>query len=303
MPSPPTATDARFGAGPVAAYLVVCIVWGSTYVAIRLAVESMPPLVMVGTRSVIAGLAMTGFALARGATLPRGAALGRLAVAALLLFVGGQTMLAIGEQRIESGQAAVIGAMQALVMPLAAWAIGAAGPPRRSAWLGLLLGFAGVVLLVNPGAATLNLAGMGCVLTSVVSWSIGGAMARRWPMANVILGSGLQMLIGGAACLALSFPLGAWHGFSLEAVTARSWEGFFYLITMGSLVGFSSFAWLVQIWPPARVATYTYVNPIVALLLGSLVAGEVLTLRELLATGVILSAVAVVMAGSRVGRR
>jgi drug/metabolite transporter (DMT)-like permease len=226
-----------------------------------------------------------------------------LAAAALLLFVGGQTLLATGETRIESGQAAVLGALQALIIPLAAWVLRAAPAPGGAAWAGLGIGFAGVVVLVNPGATTINLAGIACVLTSVVCWSFGGAASRRWPMGDVALGSGLQMIIGGCACLLLSAPFGAWHGFSLAAVSARSIGGFCYLASIGSLVGFSSFAWLVQIWPPARVATYTYVNPIVALALGAFIAHEALTPREVLATIVILSAVAVVMVGSARERR
>ena len=109
------APDAGYSAGPIAAYLAVCFVWGSTYVAIRMAVESLPPLIMVGARSVLAGLALVGFALASGAAWPRPRMLAPLAVSAVLLFVGGQSMLALGETRIASGQAAVLGALQALV--------------------------------------------------------------------------------------------------------------------------------------------------------------------------------------------
>ncbi len=246
--------DAGFRPGPIASYLSVCFVWGSTYVAIRMAVLTIPPLIMVGTRSVLAGAVMVAFALLRGGRLPKRRDLAPLAAAALLLFVGGQTLLAMGETRIESGQAAVMGALQALIIPLAAWVLRAAPAPGRAAWAGLAIGFAGVVVLVNPGATTINLAGIACVLTSVVSWSFGGGVSRRWPMGNVALGSGLQMMIGGGACLLLSVPFGAWHGFSPSSVSARSLAGFCYLASIGSLVGFSSFAWLVQIWPPVRVA-------------------------------------------------
>jgi drug/metabolite transporter (DMT)-like permease len=294
--------DTSFGAGPIAAYLAVCLVWGSTYVAIRMAVETIPPLIMVGTRSVLAGSVMVAFALARGARLPARQAMAPLVASAVLLFVGGQSMLALAETRIESGQAAVIGALQAVLMPLAAWALGAARAPLAATWLGLLTGFAGVAVLVNPGAHHLNLMGAASVLTSVVCWSVGGAVARRWPAGNIVVASGLQMVIGGAACLALSLPLQSWQGFSLASVSGRSAAGFLYLASMGSLVGFSAFAWLVQIWPPARLATYTYVNPIVALALGSLLAGEVMTLRDVMATLLILGAVGVVMVGGRQGR-
>ena len=287
------------GAGPIAAYLVLCFVWGSTYLAIRLAVAGIPPTIMVGTRSVLAGLVLIGFAFARGARLPPARVLVTTAATGFMLFVGGQTMLALAETRIQSGQAAVVGAMQALVMPLAAWALGAASAPGWAAVMALLVGFGGVVILVNPGHTSIDPIGVAAVLASVVSWSVGGAMARRWPSGNVVLGSGLQMLIGGLAALALSVPVGAWHGFSWSTVPARALAGFAYLASVGSLVGFSAFAWLVQIWPPARLATYTYVNPIVALLLGAMIAGEALTARDLAATAVILSAVGLVMAAAR----
>lgn len=287
------------GYGPIAAYVAVCFVWGSTYLAIRLAVETIPPLLMVGARSVLAGSVLAGFALARGARLPSGRDMVPLSVAAVLLFLGGQAMLAIGETRIGSGQSAVMGALQALLMPLATSALGAAPPPGLAAWPGLVIGFAGVAVLVNPGAHALNLVGTGAVLFSVVSWSIGGAVARRWPVAPVALASGLQMIVGGLSCLAVSAFTGSWHGFALANVSARSVAGFCYLASVGSLVGFSAFAWLVQIWPPARVSTYTYINPVVALALGTLVAGEALTLRDVLATGLILGAVGVVMVAGR----
>ncbi len=285
--------------GPMIAYLTVCFVWGSTYLAIRLAVQTIPPLLMVGTRSVLAGLLLMGWALMRGARLPGGRAMVPVAAAALLLFLGGQAMLAFGETRVQSGQAAVLAALQALFMPLAAWSLGAAAAPGAATWLGLIAGFTGVAVLVNPGAHGLDLAGMGAVLFSVVSWSFGGAVARRWPVAPVALASGLQMIIGGTACLVVGSLAGNWRGFSISHVSARSAAGFFYLATVGSLVGFSAFAWLVQIWPPARLSTYTYVNPVVALALGALLAGEALTGRDVLATGLILGAVGIVMAAGR----
>jgi drug/metabolite transporter (DMT)-like permease len=300
MSAPPD----RGGPGPVAAYLALCFVWGSTYLGIRLAVATIPPWLMVGSRSLLAGAALTLFALARGARLPTARGMIPLAAGGALLFVGGQGMLAVAETRIESGQAALLGALQALVMPLAAWALGAAGAPAAAAWLGLLTGFAGVTVLVNPGAHALDLLGIGAVLASTLFWSFGGAIARRWPVGPLVLASGLQMVIGGVGCLAIGVASGEWHGFSLTHVTARSAAGFCYLVTVGSLVGFSAFAWLVQIWSPARLSTYTYVNPVVALALGALIAGEALTLRDMLATLLILGAVGVVMmAGRRPARR
>ena len=287
-------------AGPVAAYLALCFIWGSTYLGIRLAVQSIPPLLMVGARSVIAGTLMAGIALALGAPWPDRRALARASLSGCLLFLGGQSLLAFGEQRVPSGQAAVLGALLALFLPLASWTLGEDVAPTRRTVMALLVGFAGVAVLTRPGAGVLNPLGGAIVLGSNITWAYGGAVSRRYPATNsVFLTGGLQMVLGGLACLAASVAVGDLHGFSLQAVTKASWLGFGYLIAMGSMVGFSAFAWLVRLWPPQRLATYTYVNPIVALVLGAALAGEVLTPREGVATLLILGAVAVVLTGKR----
>jgi drug/metabolite transporter (DMT)-like permease len=285
---------------PALAYLALCFIWGSTYLGIRLAVQSIPPLLMVGARSVIAGALMAGLALAFGAPWPDRRAFGRAALSGLLLFLGGQTLLAVGEQRVPSGQAALLGALLALFLPLASWTLGEAVAPTRRTLLALVVGFAGVAVLVRPGAGVLNLAGGAIVLASNVTWAYGGAVSRRYPATpNIFLTGGLQMVLGGAACLAISAVSGELQHFSLQTVTRESWFGFGYLIAFGSMIGFSAFAWLVRLWPPQRLATYTYVNPIVALVLGAALAGETLTLREGVATVLILAAVAVVLTGKR----
>ena len=287
-------------AGPAAAYLVLCFIWGSTYLAIRMAVQTIPPLLMVGARSVIAGALLAALALATGAAWPNRRALLRAAGSGILLFLGGQVLLAYGELRVPSGQAAVLGALLALILPLASWTLGEAVLPTWRTVIALIVGFAGVAVLVRPGAGVLNLGGGAIVLLSIIIWGYGGAVSRRYPPTNsVFLTSGLQMVLGGAACLAVSAFTGDITHFSIHAVSTRSWMGFLYLIIFGSMVGFSAFAWLVRLWPPQRLATYTYVNPIVALLLGATMANETLTLREILATTLILGAVAVVLTGKK----
>lgn len=290
-----TRRDPATGAGPVLAYLALCFIWGSTYLGIRMAVETMPPPIMVGVRSVLAGLVMAGFALARGARMPAAPRLASIAAAGLLLFAGGQVGLGFAELRLPSGQAAVLNATQALVMPLAAWAIGAGRAPAAGSWAGLLLGFAGVAILLRPGAGAVDPLGLVVLLGSVLAWSLGGAVAQRWRGGPVALVAGLQMVSGGIAALCLGAALGSFHGFSWAQVSARSWIGFAYLVTVGSFAGFGAFAWLVQIWPMERLATYTYVNPVVALMLGLALNGERVTLREIGATVLILAAVGVVM--------
>jgi drug/metabolite transporter (DMT)-like permease len=300
LSAPPARPSRLTAAGPFAAYLALCFIWGSTYLGIRLAVQSIPPLLMVGARSVIAGALMAGLALAWGAPRPDARAWRRAGLSGVLLFLGGQTLLAIGEQRVPSGQAAVLGALLALFLPLASWTLGEAVAPTRRTILALIVGFAGVAVLVRPGAGVLDPVGGAIVLGSNVVWAYGGATSRRYPASSsVFLTGGLQMLLGGAACLAVSLAAGDFRHFSLAAVTLRSWLGFLYLIAFGSMVGFSAFAWLVRLWKPQRLATYTYVNPIVALLLGAAVAGEALTLREGLATLLVLGAVAVVLTGKK----
>jgi drug/metabolite transporter (DMT)-like permease len=286
--------------GPVLAYLALCVIWGSTYLGIRMAVQSIPPLMMVGTRSVLAGGLMAGIALAGGAELPGWRAVGRAGLSGLLMFTGGQALLAIGERRVPSGQAALLGALLALFLPLASWTLGEAVAPTRRTVLALLVGFAGVAVLVRPGAGVLDAVGGAIVLGSNILWAYGGAVSRRYPATkSVFLNGGLQMLVGGVACLALSLAAGEFAHFSLGAVTARSWWGFAYLIAFGSMVGYSAFTWLVRLWPPQRLATFTYVNPIVALALGAVLGGEALTPREGVATVLILGAVGVVMSGRR----
>jgi drug/metabolite transporter (DMT)-like permease len=300
LPSPaPAARAPGAGAGPIAAYLALCFIWGSTYLAIRVAVETLPPHIMVGGRSILAGAIMAGVALAAGSGLPTRRQIASAAASGLLLFAGGQAFLATAEQHIPSGQAAVVNATQALVMPLAAWVLGAGLMPGLAAWSGLAVGFAGVAVLVGPGAGVVSPLGAATVLASVLCWAFGGAVARRWPAGPIALAAGMQMALGGTACLLIAWVAGEWHGFALHDVSHRSWLGFFYLASIGSFAGFGAFAWLVQIWPMERLATYTYVNPIVALMLGTFLAGEALTRREVLATALILGAVAVVMWGGR----
>jgi drug/metabolite transporter (DMT)-like permease len=285
------------------AYVALCFIWGSTYLGIRMAVETLPPHIMVGGRSLAAGLVMAAVALLIGSGWPRREHIISAAISGALLFAGGQVFLAMAERHVPSGQAAVVNATQALVMPLAAWALGVGQVPRLTSWIGLLVGFAGVAVLMGSGTGAIEPGGIGAIMVSVVCWSFGGAVARRWPAGKVALSAGMQMLFGGVLCLLLAWPFGEWHGFAFDAVSRRSWLGLLYLATVGSFAGFGAFAWLVQIWPMERLATYTYINPIVALMLGTMLAGESLTQRDFFATALILGAVSVVMWGGRARAR
>ena len=289
------------GPGPVAAYLALCVIWGSTFLGIRIAVETIPPWTMIGVRSVIAGLVLTGVALAIGAARPTRWQVASAAVSGILLFVGGQSLLAWGETRLESGQAAILGCTVSLFTPILSWLIGASSRPGLLASAGLLIGFLGVAVLAGTGSSTPD--GVACiaVLLSQAIWALGASVARRWPAGrSALLGSGMQLLAGGAASTALGFMYGDWGQIAAHGVSGRSIAAFFYLIVMGSLVGFACFGWLVQVWRPERVSTYAFVNPVVALGISVAVAGETVGLREVVAVGIILSAVALVMFGRRI---
>jgi drug/metabolite transporter (DMT)-like permease len=294
----------RFGPGPIAAYLVLCFVWGSTFLAIRVAVQTVPPWTMIGTRCLVAGAILAGFALVRRAAWPDRRALASAAVTGALLFAGSQALLAWGELRLPSGEAAVLVCTGSLLTPVATWLLGASRRPSAMAFAGLFLGFGGVAFLVRPQAAGLPAAGhfaasLG-VLASSVSWSVGAALAKRVrPAPSALLGSGLQLLAGGIASIAFAGLRGEWVHLDPALISWPSIEAMAYLIVMGSLVAFACFGWLVHIWRPEILSTYGFVNPVVALVLGALLLGETVGPREVVATLVILSGVALVMAANR----
>lgn len=288
------------GPGPIAAFLAICFIWGSTFLAIRVAVETLPPFLMIALRCLIAGPVLMAFSLWRGNALPGPAGIRAGFLSGTLMFLCGQAMLALGETRLDSGHAAVVNATLSLFMPLASWLLGTARAPGQIAAFGLVLGFAGVVVLANPAAGRIDPVGFAIVQCSAISFAFGTATARRWrPAQTAAMSSGLQMLCGGLVTLAASLAMGEWRHFDPALVSWRSVLALGYLTVMGSMVAFAAFGWLVQIWRPERLAPYTYVNPVVALMIGSALAGEAIGWREWLATAMILGAVAVVMLGNR----
>ena len=287
---------------PMGAYLVLCVVWGSTFLAIRVAVETVPPWTMIGARCLIAGAVLTAIALARGAAWPGRRALASAALSGVLLFTGSQALLSWGELRLDSGEAAVLVCTGSLFTPVASWWLGASSRPSATAFAGLLLGFAGVAVLVRPGgpgAAGHGLASI-ALLASSLSWAFGAAVAKRVkPARSALLGSGLQLLVGGVASLALAGGRGEWVHLQAGLISGRSLLAMAYLIVMGSLVAFACFGWLVHRWRPEILSTYGFVNPVVALFLGAAFAGEAVGAREVGATLIILCGVALVIFGNR----
>ncbi len=286
----------------LAAFAAVYVVWGSTYLAIHFAIETLPPFLMAGARFLLAGALLYGFVRARGAPRPqpvhwRSAAI----VGGLLLFVGNGGVV-WAERTVPSGVVALLVAMVPLWMVLLEWLRPGGQRPGRAVVLGLVVGFAGMVLLVGPmelaGGGGVDPVGAATVLVATLGWSIGSIYSRSalFPSSPLLV-TGMQMLAGGAMLTLAGLARGEMADFDPAAVSTGSAVAFAYLVVFGSLVGFTAYVWLLKVSTPSRVATYAYVNPVVAVLLGWLLANEPLNARILGATGVIVAAVAVITTG------
>ena len=284
------------------AMLAVYIAWGSTYLAIRVAIETMPPFLMAGTRFVIAGLILYAWRLAAGDARPSRLEWRSAAIVGTLLLVGGNGGVVWAEQWVSSGIAALIVGSAPLMMAL----IDALRPGgRKPGWLaslGLMVGFGGIVLLVGlvggegdplePNAAG-NGAGVAALLLASFLWAAGSLYNREAQLPeSPLLGTGMEMLVGSAGLFLLGTLTGEWSRLELGAISLRSLAGLAYLVVGGALIGFVAYTWLLRVAPTPLVATYAYVNPLIAILIGNLLLQEPLTPRVLISALLILSAVA-----------
>ena len=281
------------------AFAAIYVIWGSTYLAIRYAVETIPPLVTAGIRHTMAGGIMLAWAWARGFRPTRQQWLSGLAVGALFFFVGHGT-LHWAEQYVGSGLAALLIATEPMFILVLGWLMGQQKISRLST-LGLALGVAGVAVLtgaeLNKGASLLGLL---TVLLGSLSWSAGVVISPRLKLPSDALGrTALPTLCGAAMLLIAAGMSGEFQATHWASISMRSILGLAYLITFGSVVAFTAYTWLLQQCPPALVATHTYANPVVAVLLGWLLAGEPLTLRVVLASVAILGAIVLIRRGER----
>jgi drug/metabolite transporter (DMT)-like permease len=291
------------------AMLAVYIVWGSTYLAIRFAIETLPPFLMASTRFLIAGIILYAFRRLRGDPAPQRVEWRSAAIVGVLLLVGGNGGVVWAEQYVASGVAALlVGSVPLWMVVLDALRPGQAHLARRSTdkrsrWLttvGVVLGFLGIGLLVSPSSLTglvgeIDPLGAAVLTLAAFLWATGSLYSRGAQLPrSPLLGTGMEMLAGGAGLLLLGTLTGEWGRLDLEAVSTRSLLGLGYLIIFGALVGFAAYTWLLRVAPTALVSTYAYVNPLVAILLGNLLAQEPLTARVLIAAGIILGAVALI---------
>lgn len=291
------------------AFAAIYLIWGSTYLAIRFAIETLPPFLMAGARFLVAGALLYLWARLRGEERPTAANWRATAILGGLLLLGGNGLVSWAELRVASGPAALLVSTIPLFVVLLEW-LGPrpirVGPPSRLVGVGVLAGFAGIVLLIGPGdllGERIDLVGAGALVFAALSWSVGSTISRRLPQpASPILGTAMQMLAGGALLLGVGAGLGEISRLDPATVSAESLFALGYLIVFGSLAAFTAYVYLLQSVAITKVATYAYVNPVVALILGWALAGEELSPRMLLASAVILGAVMLITTRRRAPR-
>ncbi|MBI3790798.1 MAG: EamA family transporter [Gemmatimonadetes bacterium] len=295
-----TARTAPTRAQVLMAFIAVYVLWGSSYISIRVAIESIPPFLMSGARNVIAGILLSAFALLRGAERPRGIEVRATAVTGLLMLCLGNGTVTWGEKFTASGRVALIVSMTPVWFVLIEWLRPGGTRPSRMLMTGLAIGATGVALLVGADAisgthgAAATTAEL-VVLGGSLSWAIGSMYSRHAPLpASSGLASALQMMFAGSYLVAFGLASGEAATFHLAQVTTRSAIAFTYLVAGPSLIGYSAFVWLLKVSTPAKVGTYGYVNPVIAVFLGWLVIGEAVTPRMIAATCVIVAGVALI---------
>lgn len=286
----------------ISAFAALYLIWGSTYLAIRFAIETIPPLLMAGARFLLAGLTMYAIARWRGAPKSSLANWRTALIIGGCLLLGGNGGVTLSEQYISSGLASVIVATVPIYMGLFAWWTGLSPRPAGIVWLGLAGGLAGVAILLAPALRSSpnesSHPGIGIVilLCSSLIWSAGSIYSRKARSASPpLLLAAQQMICGGALLTITGLLMGEPGRFDATRISPLSIGSFAYLVLIGAIVGYTAYIFLLRHCPPAKVATYAYVNPIVAVVLGALFAGERLSGRAILAAGLIIGSVALVI--------
>ena len=278
------------------AFGIIYFVWGSTYIFIRIGVHAMPPLLFAAIRFFTAGLLLVAWMRARREPWPTAQEWGSVCLLAALIFVGDYGLLFWSELKVPSGIAAVM--MATIPVFIAIAEIVLLRTQRMTLQLGgaLLVGLGGVAVLMsrslNLGTAPISAIGAMALITASILWSVASVLTCRLPLPrSKVLSAGTQMLVGGAMLAVVAVGLGEQRRLDLRAVSGQAWFALVYLIVMGSIVGFTSYLWLIHRESPTKVGTYAYVNPVVAVLLGYFAGGEELGLRTVLGTALVLASV------------
>ncbi|MGW6245835.1 EamA family transporter [Streptomyces roseolus] len=303
-PLPGAAPARRIGGAVWAALAIVYVVWGSTYLGIRFVVETIPPFLASGSRFIVAGLLLAALVAWRhgpAALKVDRRRLGSAALVGLLLILGGNGLVNLAETTVPSGLAALLIAAVPVFVVLLRTAAGER--PGLGAYGGVLIGLGGLAVLTVPGlSGEVGIGGVLLVLLAALLWSAGTVSSARLPMpANPFTASVYEMLAGGIGGVVVGLLRGEHRGFDPGEVATGSWVALGYLIVFGSLIAFTAYAWLIQSAPVSLAATYAYVNPVVAVLLGTLILGEALTWPILLGGAIVVAAVCLIVSTERRG--
>ena len=281
------------------AFAIIYFVWGSTFLAIRIGVQEVPPFLLAGIRFLIAGLVLFTWSLARGERLPSARQWKSISLVAVLIFVIDYGLLFWAEQRVPSGIAAVVVAIIPAFMAISEIVFLKTQKLTVRLAASLLTGVAGVAVLMsrslNFGGAPIDARGAAALIVASIGWSVASALMRKIPLpASKVMSSGAQMLAGGIFLAIPAAALGEFHNFHPANVSREAWLSLLYLIIFGSIIAFTAYVWLIHHESPTKVSTYAYVNPVVAVVLGYFFANEPLGPRTILGTLLILVSVVVI---------
>ncbi len=282
----------------IGAFAAVYIIWGSTYLAIRYAVDSMPPFLMAGVRFLIAGTILYTFMASRGTPTPKRIHWRSTLIIGALLLLAGNGGVVWAEQRVPSGIASLMVAIVPLWIVLIDWLRPGGSRPSLPVTVGVLVGLVGIGLLVLGGdesSQPVDLPGIIAILIATICWASGTFYARSAPLSpSSLQTTAMEMLCGGGLLLLLGTVLGEWGKLDLAKVTLPSVVALVYLIVFGALVAYTAYTYLIKHATPTRAATYAYVNPVVAVFLGWLFRGEPLTIKTLIAAAIIIGSVVII---------
>ena len=281
------------------AFAIIYFVWGSTFLAIRVGVREVPPLILAAMRFLVAGVVLYVWMIARGERSPSGRQWRSAALLGTVIFVFDYGLLFWAERRVPSGIAAVMLATIPVFMALSEIIILRTQKLTVRLGLALLIGIGGVAVLMsrtlNLGGAPIDLMGALALIVAAMSWSIASSLARKLPLPpSKVMSSGVQMLAGGVFLALAAAALGEFRDFHPWTVSRGAWFSLLYLIVAGSIIGFTAYVWLIHHESPTKVGTYAYVNPIVAVLVGYFLGGEALSMRTMLGTLFVLISVVVI---------
>ena len=286
---------------PWIALISVWFLWGSTYLGIRYAVQTIPPLLMSGSRYFAAGLILLTVLTIKDRRLPTAPVrqIVSTAIAGALLLLGGNGLLSVGEQHLQSGVAALLVATVPLTMIVESAILSRHRIAGRSI-AAVMLGTAGVVILVGAPGSTINYSSAAIVFVGALFWATGSVyLSRADTPASPILATALEMTFGGALLLLVGTATGELGSLHLSTISTQSTLGWLWLIGPGALLGFTAYTYVLQRLPTSTVATYAYINPVVAVVLGSMLGDQPLTIGLLLGGAAVVGAVAVSLVGRR----